>query len=168
MATLVTYGSKHGSTAGIADRIAERLRQRGLVVTVRPVSAVTDLQRYEAFVIGSAVYMGSWMQEATEFVRRNRALLAERPVWLFSSGPTGVATLPEPKQITEFQAAIRPRDHRVFAGALDRQQLSFSERVIVKAVKAPTGDFRDWDDIDAWAETIAHTLALPARAAQPG
>jgi menaquinone-dependent protoporphyrinogen oxidase len=168
MATLITYASKHGSTAGIAERIAETLRQRGQEATVRPVSAVTNLQQYEAFVIGSAVYMVSWMQEATEFVRRNRALLAERPVWLFSSGPTGDATLPEPKQIAEFQAAIRPRDHRVFAGALDRQQLSFSERVIVKAVKAATGDFRDWEDIDAWAENIAHTLAQAATLGQPG
>jgi menaquinone-dependent protoporphyrinogen oxidase len=30
--------------------------------------------------------------------------------------------------------------------------------MIMKAVKAPEGDFRDWDAIRAWAATIADDL----------
>jgi hypothetical protein len=30
--------------------------------------------------------------------------------------------------------------------------------MIVRALKAPTGDFRDWDSIEAWADSVAETL----------
>jgi menaquinone-dependent protoporphyrinogen oxidase len=89
MSILVAYASKHGSTQGIAERIAEQLRQLGKQAEARPVEAVEDPGSYEALVIGSAVYYGSWLKEATEWVHRNRAVLAQRPVWLFSSGPLG-------------------------------------------------------------------------------
>lgn len=166
MSVLVTYSSKHGATKEIAERIAAALRQRGQGAVARPVTEVSDLNQYEAFVIGSAVYMGSWTKEATAFVRNNRDVLARHPVWLFSSGPTGGTTSPAPKQIAEFDASIRPKDHQVFGGALDRQQLSIPERLIVSAVKAPMGDFRDWHVIDAWAERIGDTLAPTGTTAQ--
>lgn len=159
MAVLVAYASKHGATEGIAQRIAAQLRQLGQSVDLQPVESAGDPARYEACVIGSAVYMGSWMKEAADFVRSNREALAGRPVWLFSSGPTGTEVLAEPKEIAEFQAAIQPREHHEFAGVLDRHELSFPERMIVKAVKAPEGDFRDWAEIDAWAERISVALA---------
>jgi menaquinone-dependent protoporphyrinogen oxidase len=168
MSVLITFASKHGATKEIAERIAATLRQRGQKTVAQPIEATADLEPYGAFVIGSAVYMGSWMKEATAFVRRNRAVLAERPVWLFSSGPTGDTTPPEPKEIAEFQAAIRPREHRVFGGVLDRQELSWPERMIVRGVKAPLGDFRDWGEIDAWAGRIAGALAPAATPGQPG
>ncbi len=47
----------------------------------------------------------------------------------------------------------------MFFGALSRDRLSFGERMIAKAVKAPQGDFRDWDAIAAWADSIADELA---------
>jgi len=134
----------------------------GLQVEVQPVETAGDLEQYQAIVIGSAVYFGAWMHEAVDFVRRNRARLAERPVWLFSSGPTGEATPSDPtalRSVAELHTAIGPRGHRVFRGALDRHQLSFPERVIVRGVKAPEGDYRDWDTISVWAESIARALA---------
>ncbi len=161
MTVLVAYASKHGSTQGIAERIAEMLRQMGKEVEARPVEAVENTGSYEAFVIGSAVYYGSWLKEATEWVHRNQAVLAQRPVWLFSSGPLGTEVKdaePQPKEMAEFQQAIRPRDERIFFGALDHNRLSFAERMVLKAVRAPEGDFRDWQAIDAWAESIARDL----------
>ena len=92
MTVLVAYASKHGSTQGIAERITEKLRQLGKEVEAQPMDAVEDTGSYEAFVIGSAIYFGSWLKEATEWVRRNKAILAGRPVWLFSSGPLGART----------------------------------------------------------------------------
>ena len=89
MKILVAYASRHGSTAGIAERIAKTLESAGLDVTLRPVTDVGPLDEYGAFVIGSAAYMGGWLGEATTFVRRNRDVLARQPVWTFSSGPTG-------------------------------------------------------------------------------
>ncbi len=161
MAVLVAYASKHESTQGIAERIAEKLRQMGKQVDVRQVDTVKDAGSYEAYVIGSAIYFGSWLKEATEFVHRNQEALSGRPVWLFSVGPLGTDFLDDeqqPKEKAEFQQAIRPRDHRVFFGVLDHNRLSFTERMMAKALRAPEGDFRDWQAIDAWAEGIARHL----------
>jgi menaquinone-dependent protoporphyrinogen oxidase len=174
---LVAYASKHGATQGIAERIAEKLTASGLDTDVRPVKAVRDLTGYDAFVIGGAAYMGSWMKDATEFVRRKQATFLARPVWLFSSGPLGTETTDaqgrdllvasEPKEFAEFKEAIKPRGLRVFFGALDPGKLGFTERVI-RSMPAgrellPEGDFRNWKEIEGWAEGIAHQLA-PAMA----
>jgi menaquinone-dependent protoporphyrinogen oxidase len=176
MKVLVAYASKHGATKGIAERIAETLAAAGHETEVRPARAADDLTGYDAFVIGSAAYLGHWQKEATELVRRNRAVLADRPVWLFSSGPLGteptdeqghdLREVSEPKEIAEFMQAIEPRDHQVFFGVLDPATLGLRDRLI-RAMPAgrgllPEGDFRDWQEIGAWAGAIARELALPA------
>ena len=161
MAVLVAYASKHGSTQGIAERIAEKLRQMGKEAEVRPVEDIKDPRSYQAFVIGSAVYYGSWLKEATEWVHRNQAVLSQHPVWLFSVGPLGTEVQDseqQPREMVEFQQAIGPREQRIFYGALDHSRLSFTERMMVKAVQAPEGDFRDWQAIDDWAANIARDL----------
>lgn len=79
MSILVAYATSHGSTRGIAERIAERLQAGGLDAEARPVADVRDAARYDAFIVGGAAYMFHWLGDATKFVQRNRALLAERP-----------------------------------------------------------------------------------------
>lgn len=163
MTVLVAYASKHGSTEGIAQAIADRLRELGEPVEVGSAEEFRDVTEYRAIVLGSAVYAGSWMKEAVEFVHRFAEALAERPVWLFSSGPLGTDVEDEeeqPRQLGEIGGIIGPIDHRMFFGALDRSKLGFGERMMVKAVKAPEGDFRDWDEIRSWADDIARELGV--------
>jgi menaquinone-dependent protoporphyrinogen oxidase len=160
---LVAYSSKHGSTREIALRIGDRLRAGGLTPDVLDVAAVSDPSVYDAVVLGSAVYMGGWRSQATEFARKHSAVLAARPVWLFSSGPLAEPSLEEPRHLAEVRAALNPREHRVFAGALDTSKLSLPERIVISAVSKQSkhelaGDFRDWKEIDAWADGIAGAL----------
>jgi len=166
MAVLVAYASKHGSTEGIARAIADRLSELGVPADVQAVGDVDDLAALDAVVLGSAVYAGSWMKEAVEFVHRHAEPLAERPVWMFSSGPLGEEVEDDeeqPRQLQELRGLIGPIDHRIFFGALDRSKLGFGERMMVKAVKAPDGDFRDWATIRAWADGIAAVLRARAK-----
>ena len=169
MSILVAYASKHGATEGIAERIAARLKAAGCQAEVQPVQAASDLTGYDAFIIGSALYMFHWMKAASKFVRHNRAVLASRPVWLFSSGPVGTETTDDegrdlravsgPKELSEIVQALNSRDHRVFFGAVDHSKLG---RGLVERMSAkwlPEGDFRDWQEIDAWAAAIADELA---------
>jgi menaquinone-dependent protoporphyrinogen oxidase len=175
MKVLVTYGSRHGATAGIAERIAEGLRAAGMSADVRPVGEVEDADPYAAFVVGSAAYAGHWLKEATAFVKRHRAVLAERPVWLFSSGPIGTDLVDEkgrdvletsrPKEFDELRAKIGPRGEQVFFGAWDPEApaIGVAERLLRRmptswAAAIPTGDFRDWPAIDAWTAHIAEEL----------
>jgi menaquinone-dependent protoporphyrinogen oxidase len=165
MTILVAYASKHGATQGIAERIGATLHGLGHAVEIHPIDAVAQVEGYEAAVIGSAVYYGSWLKEATEFVSHNTAALAQRPVWLFSSGPLGAEIKDgqeQPKEMPGIISMIRPREHHTFFGALDHATLSFPERMVVKAVRAPEGDFRDWNEIEAWADGIARALMRPA------
>jgi menaquinone-dependent protoporphyrinogen oxidase len=171
MNILVTYASKHNATAEIANAIGEVIRQSsGLDVDVRSVETVEDIAPYDAVVLGSAVYAGQWQSAATDFLKQHAGELAQRPVWLFSSGPTGEG---DPKALVKgwlFPEAlkatvgrIQPRDIAVFHGKLDPATLSFLERLVVKGVHAPMGDFRDWDMIREWAASIAQALQRQQR-----
>jgi len=162
MSILIAYASKHGATAGIAERIGATLHLRGLEVCVMSIPEVPDLENYDAAIIGSAVYMGRWMKEAASFVRQRQAQLVRVPLWLFSSGPVGPKSLPEAAELAEFRTLLDVRDDVTFDGAIDAQKLSFSERLMVKAVRAPYGDYRKWDRIDEWAGSIATGLGATA------
>src|SRR5579859_1578796 len=160
---LVAYSSKHGSTKEIAQRIGDRLKADGLAPIVRDLATVSDLSPYDAVVLGSAVYMGAWRREATAFAHKHSSELAARPVWLFSSGPLSEPSLEEPRHLADLRAALNPREHRVFAGALDTSKLSLPERIVISAVSKQSkqelaGYFRDWKEIDAWADGIAGAL----------
>ena len=181
MYVLVAYATRHGSTQGIAEHIAATLNRPGIEVVLRPVDRADRLEaldRFDAFVIGSAAYLGGWLEDATGFVRRHRTLLASRPVWLFSSGPTGTAAVDskgrdvleaqEPKEFAEFERSIRPNGSQVFFGAFDPDApaIGIAERLMGRFLQAlpaarqalPAGDFRDWPAIAAWAESIAREL----------
>ncbi len=174
MRVLVAYASRHGSTRGIAERIGGSLRSAGIDADVAPVGARPDPRRYDAVVVGGAAYMFHWLKEATAFVRRHRAALSGRPVWTFSSGPLGTDTVDAqgrdvreaciPREIPALDAEVGARGHRVFYGAFDptAKPIGLAERVTRMMPAArdamPKGDFRDWDDIDAWTRTIALEL----------
>lgn len=163
---LVAYASKHGSTRGIAEAIAGRLTEAGCQAEARPVDDDPDPSGSDAIVLGSAIYVGSWLKEATDFAHRHADVLGRVPVWLFSSGPLGVEVSDDeeqPRQLGELTEMLHPIGHRVFFGSLDHDKLGFGERMVVKAVKAPEGDFRDWNEIAAWADEIAAALAAPNR-----
>lgn len=181
---LVVYGSRHGGTRGIAERIGDVLRSEGLDVDVSAADRVAEVGAAEAVVVGSGVYIGRWLKEPIEFIKRNAVTLATRPLWLFSSGPLAGSTAakadndpmadalgPEDgpgsggrKQIAELSAATHPRDHRVFFGAFDPKDppRAMVERLVrmMPASKGilPAGDHRDWPAIEAWAREIAREL----------
>jgi menaquinone-dependent protoporphyrinogen oxidase len=160
MKILVTAASKYGSTTEIAQAIGEVLTERGLETTVARPEEVDSVEEYDAVVLGSAVYAGRWQKEAKELAERARGALTARPVWLFSSGPIGDPPKPEedPVDVADVMEATRAREHRVFAGKLVKKQLSFPEKAIVLALRAPEGDFRDWGAIRSWASEIADAL----------
>jgi menaquinone-dependent protoporphyrinogen oxidase len=164
---LVAYATKYGATGEIAERIGDELRKAGLEVDVVPVDRVVDLSPYAAVVLGSAVYIGRWRKEAAAFLETHERELAKRPVWLFSSGPTGSGDASELMQGWRFPAAqqpiadrIRARDIAFFHGVLDTKKISLPEKLIVKGIKAPLGDYRDWGAIASWAAGIAGAMKV--------
>jgi menaquinone-dependent protoporphyrinogen oxidase len=162
---LVAYASKYGATAEIAEKIGEVLGEAGLTVDVVAANKADDPSSYAAVVLGSAVYIGGWRREAVKFLKNNQKKLAERPVWIFSSGPTGKGDPVElvkgwrfPGKISSAIEAIKPVDIAVFHGLVDSDKLNALERFAIKNVKALLGDFRDWEAITTWAKKIAAKL----------
>jgi menaquinone-dependent protoporphyrinogen oxidase len=162
---LIAYASKYGSTAQIAENIALRLKKAGLMPVVRDVKEINSFAGYTAVVAGSAVYAGSWLKEAADFLEKFQEDLTRLPVWLFSAGPTGKGDPVEqmkgwrfPESLNPLVDTILPRDIAFFHGVLDMSRLRLAEKLIVYALKAPAGDFRDWEMINRWADQIAHSL----------
>jgi menaquinone-dependent protoporphyrinogen oxidase len=160
MRMLIAVSSKHGSTREIAESIAETIRGPGIEVEVADAKEVESVGPYDAVIVGSAVYLGRWIEPARSLVTRSADALRPRPVWLFSSGPLG-ADIHDPADAAEGNKLLElvgGREHRVFAGKADRKQLGFLERGMVSMVKNPWGDHRDWAEVTAWAEGISHDL----------
>lgn len=174
MKVLVAYASRHGSTAAIAERIAEGLRGAGLDAEAKRAAEVGDLAPYDAAVVGSAAYIHHWLRDATSFVTSHRDELAARPVWLFSSGPLGtedvdtkgqdVFEATRPKEFDELAGAVHARGTQVFRGAWDGDAppVGIAEKMLrlmpATRTALPVGDFREWDKIDSWAAEIAAEL----------
>ena len=160
MKVLVTTASKHHSTLEIGQAVGRALAGDGIVADVLAAEEVDTIAGYDAVVVGSGVYAGNWLAPARDFIQRCLGQLRERPVWMFSSGPMGDPPLPagDPSGVAALIELIHPRGHRVFAGRLDGADLGLGEKLIVKAVRAPFGDFRDWAAIEAWADEIAAEL----------
>lgn len=167
---LVAAASKYESTKEIAQVIAEVIGERGFAATAGEIDPTLRVEGFDAFVIGSAVYAGHWLQPARWFVQSHAAVLATRPVWLFSSGPVGDPPVPDedPVDVAAIAEATLAREHRVFAGRLDRSRLSFAEQALTLALRAPEGDFRDWAAIRAWAGAIADALTASGPATITG
>jgi menaquinone-dependent protoporphyrinogen oxidase len=159
MRVLVTVASKHGATFEIAEVISDALSLRGLDSVTMSVEDAT-LDGFDAVIIGSAVYAGRWRTTATNFVHHHEQRLRAMPVWLFSSGPIGDPPRPAeaPADVADLVSASGARDHRVFAGMLDKRQLGFAERAVVAVLHTPISDFREFSQVRAWADDIAEAL----------
>lgn len=179
MRVVVAYASAYGSTKGIAKEIGGRLTKASLQAEFRPIDEIEAIETCDAVVLGCTIHNMAWLPQATAFVRTHTADLASRQVWLFSVSSVGDTSSffgprvtrfmrrmrKEPKEIAGFRQTIRPRDHRNFAGAIERAHWSLAGNLFLKAFRGNYGDHRDWRDIDAWADGIARQLRAAPEAA---
>ena len=164
MRVLLSSSSRHGATTEVLEMIARVLRERAISVEVLDPAEVGDLSRFDAAVLGSAVYLGHWLAPEREFVERHREELARIPVWLFSVGPVGNPPLPSggPSEVPGLMRSTGAREHMLFAGRLDAHRLKRRERLFTAMLHVPDGDWRDWAHIERWAADIADSLLAQA------
>ena len=154
---LVAYASRYGSTAEVAQAIGQELCSRGQAAEVRNVEEVQDLAAYDAVVVGSAIRMGRWLPPATAFVQKNGAALRNLPVAFFTVHMLATDDSDASRQQRAAYTAaerdlVQPAAEAFFTGAIDPQKLNLMERMMVKMVKSPTGDLRNWEAIRSWAD----------------
>ena len=159
MKVLVAYGSKMGGTQGLAEMVGSELENNGLTVDVVAAGSVTDVTPYDAVIVGGALYATRWHRVARRFVERNRAVLATKPVWLFSSGPLDDSALeseiPPVRHVKKAMERIGARGHLTFGGRLPADAKGFPASAMAKD---NGGDWRDLDQVAHWAKRIAEDL----------
>ena len=163
---LIAYGSRCGSTGGVAEAIGQVFSAAGAAVDVRLVKNLNDLSPYQAVIVGSAIRMGKWLPEAVEFVKTHQDTLSRVPVAYFAvclamkddtvdNRRKALGYLdPVRKQFPQ----VKPADIGLFAGAVDYKKLSFAYSLILKVKGAPEGDFRNWEAIRTWAASVRPAL----------
>ncbi|MEU3250540.1 flavodoxin domain-containing protein [Streptomyces sp. NPDC006997] len=157
---LVAYGTTNGSTARIAETVAEVLNREGVPAEARPARSVSDAAAYDAVVVGGALYSGRWHKDARRFVRRHRGELAGRPVWFFSSGPLDASAsereIPPVPRVKRAMTELNVAGHATFGGRLEEGARGRVAGMILRSGKG--GDFLDPTAVESWATTIAKDL----------
>ncbi len=156
---LVAYTSRYGSTQEAAETVADALRQAGLHVDLLPMREVKSLEHYDAIVLGAAIYNGKWHPDAHEFLSQHEEILRQRPVAIFSLGPTTRNPAAKKRSLQQLDKDLekypwlRPVTLEMFVGRYDLSKLGLGSvgRLI------PLPDQRDSDAVRAWAN------ALPAQ-----
>lgn len=156
---LVTYATRAGSTAEIAAAIGQTLATRGFSVDVKPVAKVASLDGYQAVILGSAIRMGSWLPEMVKFIQTHQSALNALPTALFTVHMLNAADDETSRAArAAYTAPVRallPNAPEIFFnGVIDLEKLPFLDRLMVKMVKPPIGDHRDWKQIRGWAESL--------------
>ena len=157
---LVAYATWAGSTAGVAERVAEVLNRSGLAAEAARAKEVRDVSPYRAVVLGTAVHAGKLHPDALKFLDRNKADLGSKPfaafvVCLAMKEPDEKSRATAGAYLDPVRLRIKPLSEGLFAGAYDPSKAGFVERTIMKMIKAPPGDFRKWDEVETWAASLA-------------
>ena len=166
---LVAYASRNGSTAEIAQTIADGIRARGLVTDLLSVSRVSDVGPYDALIAGSCVYMLRWHPDMVDLLHAHERALSARDVWLFQSGPlddlgeTRDRPLPVPVQTIADRIGIR--GYVIFGGRMEASAAGMLENLF--SLGGLGGDFREWPRIRAWADMVADEILARRTAPVP-
>jgi menaquinone-dependent protoporphyrinogen oxidase len=156
---LVVYASEYGSTGSVAEAIGKELCSKGAKVDVLVARNVKNLSSYQGVVIGSAIYRGKWMPEATDFVKANYEILGQVPVAYFMvcmavhqpGEENRRKALSYLDPVLQSIPQVRPVDIEPFAGVMNYSNLSWFNKKIIISKGVPEGDFRNWEAIRAWA-----------------
>ena len=169
MHILIAYGTSLGGTAGVAQILGDALAAAGHTVDVRDCAQRPSPVGYDVVVVGAGLYANRWVKDARDWVKRHRGELSTRPVWLFSSGPLDDSpskrTIPPVAEVKALANDIGARGHRTFGGRLEEHPRGFIARLMARRF---AGDWRNPDDIRAYAASIAQALRATTEAAAPG
>ena len=166
---LVTYASRTGTTAGVADAIGKTLTDKGASVDVIPMKDVKNIGQYSAVVAGSAIQSAKWLPEAIDFLTANKEKLEKISFAAFQVCMT--LAMPNGEKYRQGVSAwmdpvrkiVKPLKEGIFAGKLSLKELpSFSDRLkfrisILMGVWKE-GDHRNWDEIKKWSEDLYSLL----------
>ncbi|GAP20269.1 flavodoxin domain-containing protein [Leptolinea tardivitalis] len=162
---LVTYSTKYGSTEEVAETIARILKEKYFTIDFMKVKEVSNLNGYDAIILGTPIYAGSFLSETRKFLTQFKESIEIIPTVLFILGPLGNS----PQEMRGVKAQLstnlgkfpwfKPTVIKIFSGALDLKKLRFPDSLIKLYRSTPqnkmqSSDARDWKEIQAWAGSL--------------
>lgn len=172
MNILVAYATAHGSTKEVAEFIGRILTTYNAKVTVADVQDIQYVDTYDAFVLGSPIHGGLWLQEMCNFTDRFHAQLSRKPSYFWITciralEPDGYEHALEYYIDHKTLNSFNVRDVAVFTGKLNPDAITRQEQWYLAShydgKQRPgyiNNDFRDWEVIAAWANRLAKDLQL--------
>lgn len=172
MNVLIAYATAHGSTAEVAHAIGRVLLENDMQVAVKDIRTVNELEKYDAFIFGSAIHSGAWIPDLTLFIKNNLHLIGTKPVYFFITcirvmEHNGFEHVMENYMMPDVMSKLNVQDKTAFAGKLVLEETDWNERWSLAArydgavwPSNMNGDFRDWERIRAWGTTVAENLRL--------
>jgi menaquinone-dependent protoporphyrinogen oxidase len=163
---LVVYGTATGCTWEVAERIGKVIFDKRISGDVLPAADAPSPADYDAVIVGSGVRAGNWHQPVKDWVAKNAAALKDMPVAFFTvcltmaQDPSSSAEVRAYTDALIVETGVRPIDIGLFAGINEPKRFPFLQRTILKMMKAPEGDFRDWELIEEWTGEILAELGL--------
>jgi menaquinone-dependent protoporphyrinogen oxidase len=179
MRILTVYASAHGSTAEVGRFIADVMQTRGIETAAAAAERAWPVERYDAYILGSAVHNGLWLPEMANFVRQSRRELPAKPVYLFLTcmraiEPGGYAYVTDNYLPNLLTRTLSFRRIGIFAGKIDMTTINPDEAWTLTfrydGGRDPFtlgGDHRDWNAIRTWAEQIADDLVPGSASRSP-
>jgi menaquinone-dependent protoporphyrinogen oxidase len=166
MTTLIVYGSRHGTTAEIAERIKGILESKGISTEALPLDKVTDFNKYSVVIVGSAIHTFEWLPESRSFLHTNASKLLNIPTWAFSVGCPGGApkrwdmTREEEETMIRghIESDIKIKDHALFYGRFFKSHFTLTWRLVWSVMGGKYGDFTKMDEVDAWGKKVADAI----------
>jgi menaquinone-dependent protoporphyrinogen oxidase len=161
---LVAFAGKHGSTAQVAAKVAQRISTAGHHVELVTAENVPDVSGYDGVVVGGSLYMGRWNADARHLLKHNHLALQEIPLAVFALGPKTLSERDVADSRAQLDAALAktpelfPALIAIFGGVVEPGKLAFPLN------RLPATDARDWHAIDDWADDAARVFATSAGA----
>lgn len=168
---LIVYGTTEGQTRKIAERSAERVRERGHRLTVLDSSALMpslDLNSFDAFIIAASVHQKSHQVAISDFVFAHQNLLNARPSAFISVSLSAVLNREEAAQYVQSFISLtgwRPRMTLLLGGAFRITEYDYFQEQIVRLVMQRSGkaehdsEFTDWNALIAFVDEFLEIRA---------
>ncbi len=174
----VFYATSEGQTRRIAERIAARIRERGLsseaISTDTTAASALDLGTAQAVIVGASVHGGRHQKSAVDFVKRYRDRLNEGPSAFFSVSLAAASRRPgeadEARRIAETfatEAGWNPSIVATIAGRLAYTQYGFLKRWVMRAIARSEGgatdtsrdhEYTDWTTVERLADAVVNAV----------
>jgi len=170
---LIAYATWAGTTRGVADAIAKELVDKNSTVEVLRASQVTDIDSYNAVVLGTSIHASRTVGDFNKFLRRFHESLKNKNLAYFvvcanmfvDKEQNRAETLGWLNKALVGLEDLKPVDIGLFAGGVitegeDYERQNFIIKAILGTMKESitkqyhTSDMRDWEKISQWGNEL--------------